>query len=55
MAVRRAFLSREGQEFRNIHEEDSSVWKDSKMIFRTAVIAAILASIMPQGDEKARK
>ncbi len=32
VTIRRALLCREGQELRNIHEEDSSVRKDSEMM-----------------------
>ena len=53
MTIRRALLCHEGQELRNIHEEDPSVRKDNEMMdCRTS---RLLESIMPQGDEKARK
>jgi hypothetical protein len=53
VTIRRALLCREGQEFRNIHEEDSSIRKDSEMM--ACRTSRLLESIMPQGDEKARK
>jgi hypothetical protein len=40
-------LCREGQELRNIHEEDSSIRKARMMACR---VSAPLESMMPQGD-----
>src|SRR6185436_5539737 len=54
VTIRRALLCREGQEFRNVHEGDSSVRKNSAMTI-VCQISMLPESIMPQEDEKARK